>query len=97
MPRTLTAQKCSSKLGMPTSAAVWMTTSQPSAARCHSPGSAMSPATIPASGSAARSTPTTSTPSSRSRVAIRAPMNPAAPVTITRFTRPTRSLYDAAR
>src|SRR3954467_11371695 len=62
-----------------------MTTSQPSAARCQAPGAEMSPATIPASGSAARSTPTTSTSSSRSRPAILAPMNPAAPVISTRF------------
>ena len=50
VPRTLTSQKPDSSLGIPTSAAVWMTTSQPSAARCQGPGAAMSPATIPALG-----------------------------------------------
>ena len=87
VPFTFTSQKREVSDGIPTSAAVWIITSQPAAARCHSPGHLMSPATTPSASSAARSTPTTSTPSRRSRSASERPMNPAAPVISTRFTR----------
>ena len=63
VPRTLTAQKADTSLGIPTSAAVWTSDAQPSRGACHAPGAEMSPATIPAAGSASRSTPLTSTPS----------------------------------
>ena len=63
-----------------TIAAVWTTVSQPSAAFCHGPASPTSPATVPASGSAATSTPRTVTSSSRRRAASERPMKPEAPV-----------------
>ena len=86
VPRTFTCQNRETSVGMPTRAAVWTTTSQPRAASCHGPGVATSPATIPAAGSASRSTPTTSNPSPRIRSASARPMNPAAPVISTRLT-----------
>src|SRR4051812_11703005 len=68
---------------MPTTAAVWMTTSQPSAWRCHAPGRDTSPTTIASSSVATRSTPRTSLPSARKRSTSARPMKPAAPVTKT--------------
>src|SRR5215212_10572242 len=68
---------------MPTTAAVWMTRSQPSACRCQAPGRVTSPTTIASSPPARRSTPRTSLPCARKRSTRARPMNPRAPVTKT--------------
>src|SRR4051812_17505122 len=70
---------------MPTTAAVWITTSQPSAWPCQAPGAVTSPCTIAASALGTRSTPRTSLPSPRKWATSARPMNPSAPVTKTLF------------